>query len=151
MAVVRNQATVVVGREVAAEARGAVSSLEAARAALARLEAEGHGERFGEAADGTSVASFQENARRKALYDTEALEAKGELTEAVASGAGGRVEKALRTRIAAAEAESDNLRDILLRQKSIKGFWIAPKASYTKKLAEVRELEARVAMLGLDD
>jgi len=63
--------------------------------------------------------------------------------------AGEREERALRAKAEAATAESDNLRDIMMRQKSIKGFWIAPKASYTKKLAEVRELETRAAMLGL--
>ena len=47
-----------------------------------------------------------------------------------------------------AEAESSNLRDIVLRQKSIKGFWIAPKGSYLKKVAEIKELEARARMAG---
>ena len=53
----------------------------------------------------------------------------------------------LEQKLERAEAESRNLRDIILRQKSIKGFWIAPKAGYLKKLAEVRELEARLGML----
>lgn len=149
MAVVRNQATVVVGQDAAAEAFAASRMLEAARAEVARLEAEGHGERFGENADATSIASFKENVRRKAVYDAEALEYRARLTEAKANGAGAAEEKALRARAEAAAAESANLRDIILRQKSIKGFWIAPGKGYIKRLAEVKELEARAAMLGL--
>ena len=56
---------------------------------------------------------------------------------------------AARTKAEQAEAESANLRDIVLRQKSIRGFWVAPKASFVKKQAELRDLEARVAMLGV--
>ena len=148
MAVVRNQATVVAGQDAAEERHAAVQRLEAARAELARLEAEGFGERFGDAADTTTVAGFRDNVRRKGEKDGEALRARARLAEVVARGGEGSAEAtALRGRAEAAEAESANLRDIVLRQKSIKGFWIAPKAGYVKKEAEVRELEERVAML----
>ena len=148
LAVVRNQATVVAGQDAAEERHAAVQRLEAARAELARLEAEGFGERFGDAADTTTVAGFRDNVRRKGEKDGEALRARARLAEVVARGSEGSAEAtALRGRAEAAEAESANLRDIVLRQKSIKGFWIAPKAGYVKKEAEVRELEERVAML----
>ena len=79
----------------------------------------------------------------QAAYDAEALQLRAALTEARADNGGSSSRLAsLRARADAAAAESANLCDIILRQKSIRGFWIAPKASYTKKLAEVRELEA---------
>ena len=144
MQVVRNNTAVVVGQDAAAEARSVQMLLFEARAELARLEADGHGERFGESADKPAVAQFKENVRRKAGYDAEAVEARSMLAEAKAGGGGGERAAAWRARAERAEAESDNLRDIVLRQKSIKGLWTAPKASYLKKAAEVRELEARL-------
>ena len=36
-----------------------------------------------------------------------------------------------------------------MRQKTIKGFFIAPKATYVAKEAEVRALEAQLAQLGV--
>ncbi len=145
MAVVRNRLTAVVGTDAAAEAALVAGQLAAARSELARLEAEGHGARFGDDADAPSIAQFKENVRRKAAYDDEALEVRARLAEAQASG--GEV-AGLSTRAERAEAESANLRDILLRQKSIKGFFIPPKASYAKMQAEIRELEARLGMVG---
>ena len=38
-----------------------------------------------------------------------------------------------------------NLRDIMLRQQSIKGFYFPPKPGYQKAAAEVRALEARLS------
>ena len=148
MAVVRTQATVISGQDAAAEAQLAAQRLDAARVEMERLEAQGFGERFGEAADVTTIASFQENVRRKGEKDAEALAARGQLAEVLARGGKGTLEAlALQRRAEGAELESANLRDIILRQKSIKGFWIAPKAGYVKKQADVRELEARLAML----
>ena len=149
MAVVRNHATVVIGQDAGAEARDAVRLLEHVRAAAARLHAEGHGERFGNAEGPSAIQSFKDNVRRKAEEDVKALEARSCLVELKAGGGDAGAMAALQSRAEAAEAESANLRDIILRQKSIKDFWIAPKESYVKKLAEVRELEARVAMLGM--
>lgn len=121
-----------------------MAALRAARGELERLEAEGHGEGFGPAADGTSRASFEENAQRKRAYDDEALAARARLAEATATAAdgGGGAVAELRRRVSRAEAESANLRDILLRQKSIRGFWVAPKASWVRQAARVRQLEA---------
>ena len=146
MAVVRNNATVAVHQDAAHEARSAEMLLSAARDELARLELDGHGEKFGDAEGPSAIAQFKDNVRRKAAMDREALEARSMLAELRSNDPSKA--SALRTRAENAEAESRNLRDIILRQKSIKGFWIAPKAAYTKKLAEVRELEARLRMVG---
>ena len=57
--------------------------------------------------------------------------------------------RALEARVHAAAAEAANYRDIVMRQKTIKGFFIAPKATYVAKEAEVRALEAQLAQLGV--
>ena len=53
----------------------------------------------------------------------------------------------MQARAAAHAAVAANLRDIIARQKSIAGFWFAPSKGFAAKQAEVRQLEARVAML----
>ena len=152
MASVRNHSTVVRGHDARAEAAALRSRLGAARADLARLEAEGHGEHFGDGAEKTEVAGFKENARRKAAYDAEALVFRSRLTEVKGGGGGTAADAAaLRARAERAEAESANLRDILMRQRTIKGFYIPPKPGYEKRLAEVRELEARLGMCSVCD
>ena len=130
MAVVRNNATVAVHQDAAHEARSAEMLLSAARDELARLELDGHGEKFGDAEGPSAIAQFKDNVRRKAAMDREALEARSMLAELRSNDPSKA--SALRTRAENAEAESRNLRDIILRQKSIKGFWIAPKAAYTR-------------------
>jgi len=154
MAVVRNEAAVVVGQDAADEAGALKLRLEVARAELAALAARGCGERFGEGSDAPSVAQFRENVRRKAEYDALALQARSQLTEAAVEAAHGGEAAAsqmesLRLRAEGAAAESANLHDILLRQRSIRGFYIAPKASYVHKEAEIRELVARIRMVEL--
>ena len=57
--------------------------------------------------------------------------------------------QALEARVHAAGAEAANYRDITMRQKTIKVFFIAPKATYVAKEAEVRALEAQLAQLGV--
>ena len=41
----------------------------------------------------------------------------------------------------------DNIRDILLRQKTIRGFWIEPSAIFQRVKAEVKALEGRLLCL----
>ena len=64
MARVRSTATIVVGTDAAAERASVTSRLEAARSAVARLTDAGGGERFGVAADETSVRAFRDNVAR---------------------------------------------------------------------------------------
>ena len=66
-----------------------------------------------------------------------------------AAGAPAEALRALEARVHAAAAEAANYRDIVMRRKTIKGFFIAPKATYVAKEAEVRALEAQLAQLGV--
>ena len=49
--------------------------------------------------------------------------------------------------VAAAVVEAENYRMILLRQQSIKGFWIEPTKGYGAKLSEAKALEAQLGMV----
>ena len=92
--------------------------LSAARDELARLELDGHGEKFGDAEGPSAIAQFKDNVRRKAAMDKEALEARSMLAELRSNDPAKA--SALRTRAENAEAESRNLRDIILRQSRSK-------------------------------
>ena len=148
---VRTAATVVVGADAQAEIEAARWALAAARAALAQLEAGGFGEHFGPDAVPSEVRSFQENVRRLAEEEAAGRRLRAEAAEHKARGDAPL--KALRTlselqaRAAQHEAEAANLRDILARQKTIRGFWVAPSKGYVQKASEVRQLEARLRQL----
>ena len=43
--------------------------------------------------------------------------------------------------------EAENYRMILLRQQSIKGFWIEPTKGYVAKVSEAKALEAQLGMV----
>ena len=147
--VVRNTATRVVGQDVLREACGARERLRGARAALTRLEAEGHGGRFGGQAH--EVAMFKENIERFVREDRAARQANSSVTElkAAAVDAGRIAEAEARARAHAAEAA--NYRDIVLRQNSIAGLYTPPKPAYLAKAAMVRVLEADLEQLGITD
>ena len=56
--------------------------------------------------------------------------------------------RAVEARAAAAEAEAENYRMILLRQQSIKGFWRKPHKGFRAKEAAIRAAKGRLATLG---
>merc|ERR1719329_1294750 len=105
-------------------------------------------EGFGPQAMPNEVRSFQENARRLASEEANMRQAKAELAELKASGsASPDAIAAAAARALAASSEAENYRMILLRQKSIKGFYIPAKPGYVMKCAEVRALEEQLAQL----
>ena len=100
---------------------------------------------------------YTENARRKQAFDAEALEAQSMLAE-ILGGADAEAARARSTEAATAraradraKAESNNLRDIMVRQRHIRGFYVAPKSSYVSKAAQVKEMEERLRMMGVDE
>mmetsp|Transcript_117969 Transcript_117969/g.328732 ORF Transcript_117969/g.328732 Transcript_117969/m.328732 type:complete len:167 (-) Transcript_117969:30-530(-) len=149
MAKVRNTAAVVVGQDAGEELAQLRAQLVAARAGLTKLELDGMGERFDPSAAPNEVRSFKENMQRVAAEEARVREAKAELAELRASQAGADDVAAAANRAEAAALELQNYRDIILRQKSIKGFYIPAKPGYLAKLAEVRELEGRLSQLEL--
>jgi hypothetical protein len=58
---------------------------------------------------------------------------------------GGPDEVAVASQVEALENRFVNLRDVILRQQSIVGLWKKPSAAYVRKLAEIEDLEAKLA------
>ena len=63
------------------------------------------------------------------------------------TGAPASALRAAEGKVAAAVAEAENYRGILMRQQSIKGFWIEATPSYMQKVQQAKALEARLAMV----
>ena len=63
------------------------------------------------------------------------------------SGAPASALRAAEGKVTAAVAEAENYRGILMRQQSIKGFWIEATPSYVQKAQQAKALEARLAMV----
>jgi hypothetical protein len=167
MASVVSRAVRVVGSDAGGEAAALAAELRAARQALAALAEAGHGERFSAAAAAHEVRSFQENQRRAEDEEAAARRARVRLAELRAKagsmgggggggggsgggGGGGGGDTEIAAVAASAEAhaaEAANYRDIVLRQKSIKGFYVAPKAGYLAKAAAIRHIEAQLGQL----
>ena len=145
MSCVSNRATVVAGTDAGAEARGTRAALVRARARLHELEAAGHGGRFGPAADAVGRRSFLDNRAEHAECARAVARLRGARAEASAEGRAADA-RALGRRIESARAQEDNLRDIMLRQKNIKGFWAEPKQAFVAQEAEVRRLEAQLLL-----
>lgn len=122
--------------------------LNMARPALAEMKTNGYGEKFGEAANPTEVQAFRDNTCRLAALDKALAEQKAAYAELAARGESKspgvrELVEALREN----DAEARELRTLVAAQKSIAGFWIPPRAVYTRKLAEVRALEGRLQQL----
>jgi len=147
MGAVKTRATVVATTSAVDEEGDVRRALAAARPALAEMEASGYGERFGKAAMPTEIRTFRETAHRLAELEPLVAQDKAALAELGATDRGGAAARALRSRLRESLAEMTNVKALLEQQKSIAGFWIAPRTVYTRKLAEVRALEGRLQQL----
>ena len=125
MAFVENRATKVIGRDAEAERASVEASLATVRAELIGLEAEGKGGRFGDGVVACVARSFEAN-RAKLAAEEKVTASRSELAEVRSRGHyNPDAIRALEALVARAVAEVENCRNILLRQKSIKGIWIA--------------------------
>ena len=70
------------------------------------------------------------------------MRAKKQQLEMKSRGSGGIEEE-----IAALEMNVVNVRDVILRQRSIKGFVIAPKQLYLNKLKEIDEIKRQLQLV----
>ena len=62
------------------------------------------------------------------------------------TGASASTLRAAEAKVAVAVAEAENYRGTLMRQQSIKGFWIEATPSYLQKVQQAKALKARLAM-----
>ena len=90
--------------------------------------------------------SYQTNVALLDDYRHNLLRTRQQLTEAKASGSSREV-PSLEAQVRSLETKVVNTRDIILRQKSIKGFVIEAKAAYRSKEAEVKGLQGRLMVL----
>jgi hypothetical protein len=121
-----------------------LSQLEAK---LAQLKQAGQGGRFGADVPASEQRSFLENMRRHDEEVATASAVKQQVAEAKAARADPGAVRALQERADRASAEAANLRDILLRQKSIKGFFFAPSPQHAQLEAERKQVAAELGML----
>lgn len=130
------------------EIRALQDQIAALKSLLGQMRCDGLGGRFGEGVAANEKRAFEENNAHWEEWKKEALRLQGELTELKAREpeAGERHED-LTSRITQVKFQADNMRDIILRQKSIKGFWYPPTPGFVARQAEMRELEARLQML----
>ena len=159
LANVVTRAAVVLGSDAGAEEVALRTRLAEVEHEIARLKACGQGGRFGEGAAASEQHSFLENVRRR---DEEvgkasvALQLLAEARGAAATSRGGGGEGAwarervavLKARAERAHAEAANLRDIILRQKSIKGFWHEASPGFVQYESLRVHLMGQLAMLG---
>jgi hypothetical protein len=169
MAVVRNSPTVVAAESGAESARRAAAlrrALGSGRAELERLEAEGRGggfvagcaahEREMLRANMEALRAQREEVRRCTTAIVEARTIVNLMTTSTStspspspspSGAGGGGTGDLEARLALASEKAENLGANVWRQQSIKSLWAPPSPAYTRKLGEVKALEAELTLL----
>ena len=137
---VHNTATVVVGQDVTNLAQDVQERLQAAKAALEVLEDRGLGPRFAPDANSSEVRSFQRNLAFHQSLQGQLSAARQALVEARGAGGSGMT---LQKQVGELEFQVENIKMIILRQKSIKGFYKKPTSSFTAKQAEINALQAQ--------
>jgi hypothetical protein len=107
------------------------------------LRAAGKGGRFGANAGAAEKKMYSDNVARLGTVKKRVTRLKGLIAEARASSSDGVA--ALCRDLEAAVTSHDNLRDVILRQQSIKGMWVKPSATFVRLQSEESELVSRVA------
>ena len=150
MTKISNKATLVVGENARDAEAGALEALRAARHELAGMDAAGLGPRFDEGACASEVRSYLSNVEQLERMKAGCLRAREQLVEAKAQaeGGGGRSVARLGAQVEKLDFQASNMRDIVLRQKSIKGFVRDAGRGYQNLQGEIRRLEAQVTLLG---
>jgi hypothetical protein len=91
---------------------------------------------------------FMDPTTRVSLCPQDIWHWKAAIAELQARGDGrGEEARHLAMEIREASAEVANLADLVARQKQVSGFYIPPRAVYSRKLAEVRVLESRMEQI----
>lgn len=116
---------------------------------------------FGPVGTPSERKTFTENVAKLDVAKRELLYLKGQLAETkgirhngctkirldtVIDNKGGKKQETLQNRILKTEEQVRNLDGIVLRQKSIRGMWVAPTPMYEKQCAELKALEDRLRL-----
>ena len=130
--------------DVAAQRAAVGAELIAARARLQGLERAGQGDRVSADAPPSEQASLRNNIANLRKRTTEVRRCKNALVEAKTANPGASA--ALVAKLEEAVFSHDNLRDIVLRQKTIPGLWVAATPAFARLQAQVAALEAQAAV-----
>ena len=153
MGAVRTKAAVVTATSADGEESYLRRQLDKARPVLAEMEANGFGERFGKASLPGEINQFQSNTVRIAELEATVTRDKiafAELnahTHSNGTPSSAAAARALGHRIQEAVVEMQGLQELVARSKAVAGFYIPPRAIYTRKLAEVRAFEGRLEQI----
>ena len=126
LTVVKNKATRVVGQDAGAQASRMQQELASLKAALITMETDGHAGRFGDNAVASEKAAFLDNQRKMAAEEARTMRLRTQLAEGRSTNITAEELNHLQTQSESAAFSVTNLRDILMRQRSIKGFWYPP-------------------------
>ena len=124
----------------------AEAELRSLRQDLAEMEAAGLGGTFGDDFPESEKKTFLENRSAMEDFKREHADLKAALAEAKATGSSGDI-AGLKDKVERKWNQFTNVRDILARQKTIKGFWTEPVTAYTRTVARARELEGDIAKI----
>lgn len=146
---VKNKASVVTEADINNELFAVRFQQAALIKELGILEANGHGERFASTAPISEQKTFNDNVNKHKCFVNEARFYQTQITEELGKGMvkNGSKHEALVDKYHKAQFQADNLRDIIERQKSIKGFWYPATSRFMKKKAELNDVETRLKQL----
>lgn len=113
------------------------ATLAALRQELKQLAAAGHGGGFAPGSAPSEVKTFRENQAKHAAEQGKVVAFCSALAE---------LKAAMEGKVSRAVESAENLRMILLRQQSIKGFWREPSHSHRAKAAEIKAMEAQLVL-----
>ena len=123
------------------------ATLAALRQELKQLAAAGHGGGFAPGSAPSEVKTFRENQAKHAAEQGKVVAFCSALAELKASAAPAPGQlAAMEGKVSRAVESAENLRMILLRQQSIKGFWREPSHSHRAKAAEIKAMEAQLVL-----
>lgn len=130
------------------EAAKISAQLATIRARLAVLKDQGKGGEFGPSSSSVAKLLYVSNTSKLEELTKQSRDMKQRMMELKTQGKvdeQAKLQKAMRT----TEEQRVNLRDIVMRQETIKGFWIPPSPGYRQLQASAQALEDRLHELGV--
>lgn len=146
---VKNRATVVSGTSISAEIEMLERQLKTAKAELQMMRDTNLAGHFGPDCCQTDINSVKDNLRRLEIYEVEAWNRQVQKTELEGAGKAPNDKMLMNTitKLQNARLEASNLKEIIMRQKTIKGLWIPPTPAFERKETEVAALETNLRLL----
>ena len=142
---VSNRATKVVGADAGDEVRKLRNQIASLRGEVEDMKAKGMAGGINAGAPSSEAKSLLANIDRYNKAKKLVLKLR---TEMVESGGGGKAARGKSKALLEAEEYEAVIRDIVMRQKTIKYLWTDPKPKYLTAVGELAALEQRLAVIG---